>query len=205
MEEPNRKKKTYRDTIRRRQVRTDIIAQYYRRGYTYRDIRREVMQRLDMKTYSLQTLHKDVHAMLAEWREERLESVDEQIQLELARIDEMIREAWAQWEKSKDDYAAQTTRRKGIPQAQASEPQAAEPAILPVLVEQTRKDVVNTGDVRYLELIHKLLCERRKILGLYPAERRELTGANGEALIPEAMSQAEIEKEVKRIMEAIKH
>ena len=143
--------------------------------------------------------------MLAEWREERLESVDEQIQLELARIDEMIREAWAQWEKSKVDYEAQTTRRKGIPQAQASEPQATEPAILPVLVEQTRKGVVNTGDVRYLELIHKLLCERRKILGLYPAERKELTGANGEALIPEAMSQAEIEKEVKRIMEAIKH
>lgn len=205
MEAGTRKVVRRSDVKRQIDIRIDIIAQFYRRGYTYRDIRREVMQRLDMKTYSLQTLHKDVHKMLADWREERLESVDEQIQLELARIDEMIREAWAQWEKSKEDYAAQTTRRKGIPQAQASEPQATEPAVRPVLVEQTRKDVVNTGDVRYLELIHKLLCERRKILGLYPAERKELTGANGEALIPEAMSQAEIEKEVKRIMEAIKH
>lgn len=203
METGTRKVIRRSDVKRQIDIRIDIIAQYYRRGYTYRDIRIEVMQRLDLQTYSLQTLHKDVHKMLADWRKERLDSIDEQIQLELARIDEMIRESWAQWEKSKADYSEHATKRKGVTTPNGENSEGTK--VKSVLVEQTRKDVVTTGDVRYLELIHKLLCERRKLLGLYPAEKKEITGANGEALIPEAMSQEDIETEVKRIMQAIQH
>jgi hypothetical protein len=203
MEAGTRKVTRRSDVKRQIDIRIDIIAQFYRRGYTYRDIRREVMQRLDLQTYSLQTLHKDVHKMLADWREERLENIDEQIQLELSRIDEMIREAWAQWEKSKADYSEHATKRKGVATQNGENGEGS--GVKPVLIEQTRKDVVTTGDVRYLELIHKLLCERRKLLGLYPAEKKEISGANGEALIPEAMSREDIENEVKRIMQAIQH
>lgn len=203
MEAGTRKVTRRSDVKRQIDIRIDIIAQFYRRGYTYRDIRREVMQRLDLQTYSLQTLHKDVHKMLADWREERLENIDEQIQLELSRIDEMIREAWTQWEKSKADYSEHATKRKGVTTPNSENGEGA--GVKPVLIEQTRKDVVTTGDVRYLDLIHKLLCERRKLLGLYPAEKKEISGANGEALIPEAMSREDIENEVKRIMQAIQH
>ena len=49
-------------------VRLDIIAGLYKRGYSYREIREEVMARLDLESYSLRTVHKDVNTLLEEWR-----------------------------------------------------------------------------------------------------------------------------------------
>ena len=84
-------------------VRLDIIAGLYKRGYSYREIREEVMSRLDLQSYSLRTVHKDIQQLLEEWRETRIENFDHAVQLELERIDEIIKEAWAAWDKSKTD------------------------------------------------------------------------------------------------------
>lgn len=94
---PGKKMKDYRQA---QIVRMDIIAGLYKRGYSYREIREEVMARLDLKAYSLQTVHKDVNRLLAEWRETRIENMDYAVQLELERIDEIIKEAWDAWDKS---------------------------------------------------------------------------------------------------------
>ena len=50
-------------------LRMDIIAKLYKRGFSYRDIQNEVRTRLDLQTYSLRTVHKDVNRLLEEWRE----------------------------------------------------------------------------------------------------------------------------------------
>ena len=137
-------------------VRLDIIAQLYKRGYSYREIREEVMTRLDLQAYSLQTVHKDVNRLLAEWRETRIENFDHAVQLELERIDEVIKEAWAAWDKSKTDYERKKAKQQGIPGGDG--------------------EVICYGDPRYLEVIHKNLVERRKLLGLYSPEKKEVTG-----------------------------
>lgn len=102
-------------------VRMDIISKLYKRGYTFREIREEVMARLDLPTYSLQTVHKDVNRLLAEWQETRIKSIDANIQLELQRIDELIKEAWAAWEnqnltttRSKVDKSAFLQRSQAV-------------------------------------------------------------------------------------------
>ena len=43
-------------------------------------------------------------------------------------------------------------------------------------VEQQKEEVICYGDPRYLDLINKLLVERRKLLGLYKPEQHELAG-----------------------------
>ena len=75
-----------------REARLEIVAQMYKRGSTIRAIRTEVMRRLDLKTYSTQTVYRDVQALLKEWRESRLEDMDDALQLELTRIDDTVRE-----------------------------------------------------------------------------------------------------------------
>lgn len=164
--------KVKKDRIKReQQQRMDVIAPLYRHGYTYRQIQAEVQKRMDLKAYSLSTLKHDIDRLVKEWREQRLEDIDQTMTTELARIDEMVREAWMAWEKSKEDYDATTQKQKGIPNPDKMD------AIVTVQLEKTTKGVQCCGDVRYLELIHKLLMERRKLLGLYPAEKKELSGA----------------------------
>lgn len=156
---------------REQQNRMDIIAPLYRHGYTYREMQAEVKARLDLKTYALSTLKQDVDRLVAEWRAQRMDDVDKNITMELARIDEMVREAWLAWEKSKEDYDQTSQKQKGVPNPDTME------GIVTVQLERVTKGVQSCGDVRYLEVINKLLIERRKLLGLYPAEKRELTGA----------------------------
>lgn len=170
MGETGKKMQDYR---REQSVRLDIIAGLYKRGYSYRAIREEVMSRLDLQTYSLRTVHKDVQLLLKEWRETRIDNFDHAVQLELERINELIKEAWAAWDKSKMDYDKIRAKQQGIPGGGDGE-EAGE--IVTVKMEQSKENIQSCGDPRYLEVIHKNLMERRKLLGLYAPEKRDVSG-----------------------------
>ncbi|MBQ6939889.1 MAG: hypothetical protein IJN51_01120 [Alistipes sp.] len=158
-------------------VRLDIIAGLYKRGYSYREIRNEVMARLDLKSYSLETVHKDIGRLLKEWRDTRIENFDHTVQLELERIDEIIKEAWAAWDKSKTDYERKKAKQQGIPGGGSENGENGENGgVVTVKMEQQREEVICYGDPRYLEVVHKNLIERRKLLGLYSPEKREISG-----------------------------
>lgn len=197
-------KKKMKDYRQAQTVRLDIIAELYKRGYSYRDIRTEVMNRLDLSTYSLRTVSKDVNKLLEEWRATRIENLDLALQLELERIDDLTREAWAAWNKSKEDQTLRNNKQKGVPgdlldagnnsnngsastegNQQAPAPERRE-EIVTVAMEQQTKEVICTGDPRYLEIIHKLSMERRKLLGLYAPEKKNISGSmTFEALLME--------------------
>lgn len=173
---PGMKMKDYRQA---RIVRLDIIAQLYKRGYSYRDIREEVMTRLDLKTYSMSTVKKDIDILLEEWRSMRIENFDHSVQLELERIDELIKEAWSAWDKSKTDYERKKAKQQGIPGAppeEGEEESRSNRDIITIKMEQQKEEIICFGDPRYLEVVHKNLIERRKLLGLYSPEKREITG-----------------------------
>lgn len=155
-------------------VREEIASELFKRGYTYRDIRREVMARLNIQTYSLDTVHKDINRMLAKAVSRAEFNMDEMLQLELSRIDDMMREAWAAWEKSKEDYLDTQQIMRGTPKQTGK---GEESGVDTTSMEQRRKEIRSCGDPRYLELINKLLIERRKLLGLYAPEKKELSGS----------------------------
>lgn len=168
-------KKSLKDYRQAQILRLDIIAGLYKRGYSYREIREEVMARLDLQSYSLKTVHSDVQKLLAEWRDTRIENFDHAVQLELERIDELIKEAWAAWEKSKTDYEKVRAKQQGIPGGGDGEGSGSG-EIITVKMEQSKENVQSCGDPRYLEVVHKNLMERRKLLGLYSPEKKEITG-----------------------------
>lgn len=162
-------------------VRLDIISELYKRGYSYRDIRDEVMARLDLPSYSLRTVSKDVNKLLEEWRETRIDNTDLALQLELERLDSIVKEAWAAWEKSKTDYERKKAKQQGIPGSSDGENE-----IITVKLEQQKEEVICYGDPRYLDIIHKALIERRKLLGLYAPEKKDISGGiSFEALLME--------------------
>lgn len=169
-----------------KQARLEIVAQLYKRGWTQRKIQAEVMRRLDLPTYSLNTVHRDIRCLLDEWRESRLDDMDDALQLELSRIDDTVRELWEQWEKSKEDYTRTQMKRRGMPasrnqngqnvQHQEGQNQSGD-RIRTLLVEEKTQNVVGLGNPSYIAEIRQQLAERRKLLGLYAPEKRDVQGS----------------------------
>lgn len=159
-------------------LRMDILSTLYKRGYSYREMRAEVMARLDLQSYSLETLKKDIDSLLEEWRETRIEDLDLALQLELERIDALVKEAWEAWEKSKESYKKVKAAQEGVPGTPDGEGDGGQntPEIITVKMKQSSEDVVSCGDPRYLEVINRLLMERRKLLGLYSPEKMDVNG-----------------------------
>lgn len=157
-------------------ARLEIVSQLYKRGYSIRAIRAEVMSRLDLATYSTQTVHKDVQTLLKEWRESRLEDMDDALQLELTRIDETVRELWEQWEKSKEDYTRTQRKRKGAPARNNQDNNGNDGGIRTFSVEEKTQEVIGLGNPAYISEIRQQLVERRKLLGLYAPEKRDIQG-----------------------------
>ena len=193
-----------------KEARLEIVAQLYKRGNSIRKIRYEVMRRLDLSTYSVSTVHSDIKTLLTEWRESRLENINDALELELARIDDTVRELWDQWEKSKEDYTSTTRTQKGAPvtrqQEDNNQEQRASEEIRTFRVERTDKNVVGLGNTAYIAEIRQQLQERRKLLGLYAATRTEVTGKDGTPLIPiEKMTEEEIRAEIEKIKQSMSH
>lgn len=154
-------------------ARLEIVATLYKRGYSIRKIQSEVMKRLDLKTYSLATVHSDIQSLLEEWRENRIEDMDAALQLELERIDDTVRELWEQWEKSKTDYTKTARKQKGSP---TRDNQTGQTSIRTYQTERTETEVIRLGDPSYISEIRMQLAERRKLLGLYAPEKKDIQG-----------------------------
>lgn len=149
----------------RQNARMEIVAEMYKRGYSFRDMKNEVMKRLDLKSYSLDTLHKDVRRLLDEWKKERVEKIDQVMQLELQRNNDIIKEAWQAWEKSKTDYEKRTSKQYGLPEKNKNGETGGEERIRTTKIEQQREMIRSCGDARYLEVIIKAEERNAKLLG----------------------------------------
>lgn len=168
--------------------RLEIVGKMYKRGYNYRQIRSEVIARLNLDSYSLRTVANDIKTLLAEWRKNRIADVDEAVQLELECIKESVAELWEQWEKSKED-SVKRQRKKRVPKgAEGGASQAYE--------ERSESDNVGLGNPAYIAEIRQQLIERRKLLGLYSPEK---TVVRNETM---PMTLEEINAEIERIEKA---
>lgn len=175
-DEKKQRPKRMKDYRQARENRLNVLAPLYKRGWSYRQMRKEVMACLNLPTYSLKTVHGDINHLLREWREERLDNTDEALQLELTRIDDIVREAWGAWDKSKTDFKREKKEQVGTP-ASGGDGNGGDGGgtIATVRLRQQKEEVVCCGDPRYLEVIGRNLAERRKLLGLYAPETKDIT------------------------------
>lgn len=141
----------------------EIIAPLWRKNWTYAEIRKEVMRRLGKEAYSVGTVCKDVKVLIAQWREQRLNDTEEKITTELARLDQVIREAWEMWEKSKQDYNRKSQSQTGVPvEGEKGQPLTIK-SIQAMMWDAEQR---GCGDPRYLDVILKALNQRCKLMGL---------------------------------------
>lgn len=170
---------TNTNNAKRRRIkegRKVIVAELYKRGWSISRIAQEVRTRLNT-TCSTRTIWNDINELLEEWRSVRIDDMDARLQLELERIDDAVRELWEQWDKSKEDYMRERNKRIGVP-VPAGEGQGGGETteIMTVKRENNSENVVCLGNPAYIAEIRAQLAERRKLLGLYAPEKKDIQG-----------------------------
>jgi hypothetical protein len=124
------------------------------------------------KPWSIRTIHEDLEALTALWRENSLRDITLVKAEELAKLDRLEREAWVAWDRSVGHHQTRTTKtgrvdRDGLV---ISEP------------EITVKADTLDGDPRFMAII--LDCQKRRaaLMGLDMPAKIAQTTADGEDL-----------------------
>lgn len=175
-------------------VRRTLIAQLLKRGYTCREMAEEIKARLDLQTCSPSTVASDIKFLLAEWRQTSLMSTDEYVQLELQRIDDIIKEAWDAWDKSKQTFEKKRATQHGVPTNPNGGTGSDDNSITMTGIAQSSELISPSGDPRYLDIIHKATIERRKLLGLYSPEKKNVDVTSGGDAIKQTIQVEIIDK-----------
>lgn len=173
-----------------RQARLEIVSELYKRGYSLRKITEEVKRRLNIPKLAVSTTYNDVQTLLKEWRESRIENIDQALQLELERIDDTTAELWEQWDKSKTETQKTTTTRSGRIKGKGNA------GIETDAVSESRTKVGGLGNPAYIAEIRQQLIERRKLLGLYAPEARQVKSEVTVHRPPCEMTTEELEAEI---------
>lgn len=199
------KQQAYESRRKQKEARIVIVSELYSKGKSFREIRSEVIRRLDLGSYSLKTVHDDIETLLKQWRSERLDKTDQAVTLFLERNRQHYEEARLEWDRSRKDRYRTDTKRKGVPIGKkGGKGDTDNPAdIITVMREEKKIQELGEGDPRYMELMIKCEEQRAKLLGLYAPEKKELTGPKGAPLSSnEGMTREEIEKELEKIRKA---
>ena len=188
-------------------ARLNIVSEYYKKGYSLRQIAEKVKEINHLaKAPSPNTIRSDLATLTEEWLEHRLTDRDELVQLELERIDACLVELWQAWEKSKQDFTQEKAEQKhtlmgGVKGTQ----EAKDTNEKPILTEskQQKNEVRKYGDVAYIAEIRQQLMERRKLLGLYKPELKEITGRDGAPLTTSQQTNINIDELTEQELETL--
>lgn len=166
-----------REQQHEQELRMEIIAPLWKKNWRYVDIREEVMRRLGKETYSLGTVCKDIKKLLKEWQKERLENTEERVTIEIARLDLVIKEAWAAWDRSKEDYQKRSTTAIFEPKRNKNGIK-----ITTQNIRQMQNEAIERcyGNPKYLDVILKAMEQRCKLLGLNKTALEVSAATNGQ-------------------------
>lgn len=148
-------------------ARRVVVSKYYLEGYSHSEIAEKAKSELGLPTCSTGTVWADIKKIREEWKEERITNYDELVAVQLKRHMQTRREALEGYKRSITEEQ-QRDRRIVTPDGSEETPTSR--------IEQTRDKKEFGGDPRFLEIVHKVDCEVNKLLGAYPAEKKEISG-----------------------------
>ena len=151
-----------RRTVAQREKDLERTAELYLRGVYQSDIAAEL-------GVTQGTVSNDLKALYKRWQESALIDINEAKSRELARIDELERTYWAEWEASKGERVSTATERTNAGDSQRS--------------KATVRKEQRLGDSSYLTGVQWCITRRCAILGIDAPKKSEFTGKDGSAIV----------------------
>ena len=154
----------------------EIISELYLRGWTQRRIAARI-------GVSHTQINRDLKTIQKRWMDSSVRNFDDARAEELARIDELERTYWKEWERSREDKVTVKTRKqaKDAPKSDGWSKDENDEKSTIRTADHTEIVEHRLGDPRYLEGVRWCIGERVKLLGLAaPIQTKmELTGRDG--------------------------
>jgi hypothetical protein len=141
------------------------VSKLWLDGKTHQDIANELSL---IRPYRLSRsmISKDIALILERWREESLKNAEDHVLRELARIDRVEAEAWAEWERSKKDF-------ERVEQIVKEDETGTKQGKVPSYSRKEARKLIEgrLGNDKYLTIVQKCIEQRCKLLGLNAPER----------------------------------
>jgi len=147
------------------------VAKYFAQGLTQLEIGEKV--KVDRSVVS-----RDLKALEKEWIEAAVDEIAQYKAKEIIKINNMEREAYEAWEKSKREKETKSKKQSGTTEGGRT--------------EVAIKTESNFGDTKYFQVVQWCIDKRCKLLGLDSPKRLEHTGKNGEPIQHEHKSVSDL-------------
>jgi hypothetical protein len=128
--------------------RRNKIAQYYFEG-------KKQFEMATLLSVSEGQISQDLKHLRVVWQKRAFDSIDVKIAEELAKIDNLERELWEAWDKSRTDHTKTMNKAKGKANS-----------VNPDYKEITETEVIKDGEPRFLQGVERCIERRCKLLGL---------------------------------------
>ena len=122
--------------------------------------------------WSIKTIHEDLEALTALWRENSLRDITIVKAEELAKLDRLEREAWIAWDRSVGKHHTRTTKTGRVDRD----------GIVITEPEVTVKADTLDGDPRFMAIILDCQKRRSELMGLNAPQKIAQTTVDGEDL-----------------------
>lgn len=132
------------------------ITSMYLRGIRQVDIADKIGVTQQQVSYDLKAIQK-------QWRKDTAINLDEAKNRELARIDELEREYWVAWERSKGEKTKQSQEAAGVDKNGQ-----------PIVKKMSKVRETMLGNPAYLTGVQWCISERCKLLGIYAAVKQDV-------------------------------
>lgn len=146
----------------------NYLSKLYYQGTSFRGMSRWISDNTDY-TADHKTCKRYIDEILEEWHVERIADVDKWITAELKGLNEVEREAWEAWEKSKKDRTKSVTRKRGAKAKRGND-------IITTGIEQYDEVISGAGDPRFLEIIKD--CKLQRLMYLTKGTFNHPEGGN---------------------------
>lgn len=177
-----------------------LIARMYVRGKSQHEMMLTLNAMYTTRPLNQADIHLDLQEIRNSWLQSTLVDFNTAKAKELARLDEAEREAWEAWERSKEKHVRI--------EYDVGDDQVAFSKDIVVPVHRSRKHKVieaTIGDIKYLEMVERMIKMRCDILGLFQAQKIQVDW-RVEALqsgLDESTIDAVKEKTVQTLLQAI--
>jgi hypothetical protein len=177
-----------------------LIARMYVRGKSQHEMALAINEFYPDRPISSKSIHMDLQAIRQAWLSSTLVDFNAAKAKELARLDELEKEAWEAWDRSKDKHIRIEYDVSDY-QVPFSTEKIAD-------VHSTKKHKVieaTVGDSKYLEMIERTIKMRCDIIGLFQAQKLQIdwrVEAQSAGLDEETINAVK-EKTINTLLEAI--
>lgn len=146
-----------------------LIARMYVRGKSQHEMMQALNENYSDRRITSRSIYEDLNSIRQAWLNSTLVDFNEAKAKELARLDEAEREAWSAWERSKDKHIRL--------EYEVSDDQVPFSVDKIAQVQRKKKHKVieaTVGDIRYLEMVERMIKMRCEIFGLFEAKKIQI-------------------------------